>query len=30
MAHAYSATTRDIQVSVRTFFLPDQSKPEEG
>ena len=30
MAHAYSATTRDIQVSVRTFFLPDQSKPAEG
>ena len=30
MDHAYTATTRDITVSVRTFFLPDQSKPAEG
>ena len=30
MAHAYTATTRGILVSVRTFFLPDQSKPAEG
>lgn len=30
MAHAYTATTRDILVSVRTFFLPDQSKPTEN
>lgn len=26
----YSATTRDIRVSVRAFYLADQSKPEEG
>jgi len=30
MAHAYIETTRSIQVSVRSFFLPDQSKPDEG
>ncbi len=29
MAHVYTATTRGIQVSVRTFFLPDQSNPAE-
>ncbi|MFC0408473.1 Co2+/Mg2+ efflux protein ApaG [Roseomonas elaeocarpi] len=27
---AYVATTRDIRVTVRTFFLADQSAPEEG
>ena len=26
----YTAITRGIQVSVRTFFLPDHSKPAEG
>ena len=30
MAHAYKSTTRGIEVSVRSFFLPDQSKPAEG
>ena len=30
MAHDYTATTRSIQVSVRSFFLADQSKPAEG
>jgi ApaG protein len=30
MDHAYTATTRGIRVSVKTFFLPDQSKPAEG
>ena len=30
MDHAYIATTRGIRVSVKTFFLPDQSKPAEG
>ena len=30
MDHAYIATTRAIRVSVKTFFLPDQSKPAEG
>ncbi len=30
MAHAYTSTTRDILVSVRSFFLADQSKPAEG
>lgn len=29
MDHAYTATTRDIMVRVRAFFLPDQSKPAE-
>jgi ApaG protein len=29
MNHAYTSTTRDIRVSVKTFFLPDQSKPAE-
>ena len=27
---AYVATTRNIRVTVRTFFLADQSSPEEG
>ncbi len=26
----YSLTTRDIRVSVRAFFLADQSRPEDG
>ncbi|WP_255569364.1 Co2+/Mg2+ efflux protein ApaG [Roseomonas alba] len=26
----YSATTRNIRVSVRAFYLADQSKPDEG
>jgi ApaG protein len=26
----YSATTRDIRVSVRAFYLADQSEPERG
>jgi len=30
MTQDYTATTRGIQVSVRTLFLPDQSKPAEG
>lgn len=30
MDHAYIATTRGIRVSVKTFFLPDQSKPAEA
>jgi len=30
MDHAYTSTTRAIRVSVKTFFLPDQSKPAEG
>ncbi|MCC6719776.1 MAG: Co2+/Mg2+ efflux protein ApaG [Acetobacteraceae bacterium] len=30
MAHDYSATTRGIQVSVRSFFLADHSRPAEG
>jgi ApaG protein len=30
MDHAYISTTRAIRVSVKTFFLPDQSKPAEG
>lgn len=29
MNDAYTATTRAIRVSVKTFFLPDQSKPAE-
>ncbi len=29
-AHAYVAVTRDIRVSVRSFFLTDQSRPDEG
>lgn len=27
---AYSRTTRDIRVSVRSFYLEDQSEPDEG
>ena len=30
MSDNYSATTRDIRVSVRSFFLADQSRPDEG
>ena len=30
MSDNFSRTTRDIQVSVRSFFLADQSRPEEG
>ena len=30
MTEAYSATTRDVRVTVRAFFLDDQSQPEEG
>lgn len=30
MASDYQATTRSIQVTVRTFFLEDQSDPDEG
>jgi ApaG protein len=30
MSDSYSKTTRDIRVSVRSFFLADQSRPEEG
>lgn len=30
MAQAYTATTRGITVSVRSFYLADQSKPAEG
>src|ERR1700748_2127255 len=26
----YSRTTRDVQVSVRSFYLADQSQPEEN
>jgi ApaG protein len=30
MSDDFSKTTRDIQVSVRSFFLADESRPEEG
>ena len=30
MPDEYSRTTRDIRVSVRAFYLDDQSKPEQG
>jgi ApaG protein len=30
MTDDYSQTTRDIRVSVRCFFLDDQSRPDEG
>lgn len=30
MSEDYSKTTRGIRVSVRSFYLADQSKPEEG
>ncbi|MBU6499481.1 MAG: Co2+/Mg2+ efflux protein ApaG [Rhodospirillales bacterium] len=30
MTEDYNATTRDIRISVRSFYLEDQSKPEEG
>jgi len=30
MSDNFSQTTRDIRVSVRSFFLADQSRPDEG
>jgi ApaG protein len=30
MNEDYSQTTRDIRVSVRSFFLADQSRPDDG
>ncbi len=30
MTEAYSATTHDVRVTVRSFFLDDQSQPDEG
>ena len=30
MSDDYSKTTRGVRVSVRSFYLEDQSKPEEG
>jgi ApaG protein len=30
MSNDYTATTRDIRVSVRSFYLEDQSKPDES
>ena len=30
MSGDYQATTRDIRVSVRIFYLADQSKPDQG
>jgi ApaG protein len=30
MTDAYSETTRNIRVTVRAFYLEDQSQPEEG
>lgn len=30
MSEDYSLTTRGVTVSVRSFYLEDQSKPEEG
>ncbi len=30
MGEEYTATTRGVQVSVRAFFLEDQSRPGEG
>lgn len=30
MTDAYTATTHGIRVSVRSFYLADQSRPEEG
>ena len=30
MTEDYSLTTHDVTVSVRSFYLEDQSKPEEG
>ncbi|HEX3347782.1 MAG TPA: Co2+/Mg2+ efflux protein ApaG [Acetobacteraceae bacterium] len=29
-ADAYSQTTREVRVTVRSFYLADQSQPEEG
>ncbi len=30
MSDDYTQTTRDIRISVRSFFLADQSRPDEG
>lgn len=30
MSSDYSATTHDVRVSVRSFYLEDQSQPDEG
>lgn len=30
MTESYTATTRGIRVTVRSFYLADQSRPEEG
>lgn len=30
MSSDFTATTREVRVSVRAFFLPDRSKPDEG
>jgi ApaG protein len=30
MAENYTKTTRDVRISVRSFFLADQSQPDEG
>ena len=30
MTDAYAATTRDVSVVVRSFYLEDQSRPDEG
>ena len=30
MSDDYTKTTRDIRISVRSFFLADQSRPDEG
>ncbi len=30
MPDDYAATTRNIRVSIRSFYLADQSRPEEG
>lgn len=30
MTEGYTATTRGIRVTVRSFYLADQSRPEEG
>ena len=30
MSEDYSLTTHDVRVSVRSFFLADQSRPDEG
>jgi ApaG protein len=30
MSADFTATTRNVRVSVRAFFLPDRSRPEDG